>query len=419
MASRNKSKKVVSKDELRKLMKKKEAEVKSTTRKKVDHPLAIYNSLGQLVCSLCNCVVKNELLWKTHLQSKQHKERVSALKSRALGPERPEETSLKRKIVDPAIGIINKKSKGNSGRHNSSIPSDFFDSSPSKKSDQKPALGLAAYSSSDESSGEEEESGTKGNNSSLPPDFFDPGEASSSKDPQKPVPKVMAESLPEGFFDDPKMDAKVRQVEYRDKMDDEWEKFQKVMKEENTVSEAIVEEEEEQATVDRNIDEIDEQMQKWKEVNDLQVKKEELMTKKTEVDVADKGSDDESDEDVGDQEFEEFLDWRTKKKPAETMWASPDKALQTTLTIEKEMMTMIKDLTKHAMEHSDAHLMAFLEQNMASPQADYIFEAASYITKYQKGGAKFGLSAMNMQMIKKYKEFKDCESDAEKYKWNY
>lgn len=42
MASRNKSKKVVSKDELRKLMKKKEAEVKSSTRKKVDHPLATY-----------------------------------------------------------------------------------------------------------------------------------------------------------------------------------------------------------------------------------------------------------------------------------------------------------------------------------------------------------------------------------------
>lgn len=63
--------------------------------------------------------------------------------------------------------------------------------------------------------------------------------------------------------------------------------------------------------------------------------------------------------------------------------------------------------------------MAFLEQNMTSQQADYIFEAAAYITKFQKGGAKFGLSAMNMQMIKKYKEFKDCESDAEKYKWNY
>lgn len=33
-----------------------------------------YNSLNQLVCILCNNIIKNDLLWVSHLQSKQHKE---------------------------------------------------------------------------------------------------------------------------------------------------------------------------------------------------------------------------------------------------------------------------------------------------------------------------------------------------------
>ena len=44
-------------------------------------------------------------------------------------------------------------------------------------------------------------------------DFFDAGvmpSASTSKEPEEePKPSSMADALPEGFFDDPKMDAKV------------------------------------------------------------------------------------------------------------------------------------------------------------------------------------------------------------------
>ena len=41
--------------------------------------------------------------------------------------------------------------------------------------------------------------------------------------------------LPEGFFDDPKMDAKVRHVEYKDPMTEEWERFQKSIAKETDV----------------------------------------------------------------------------------------------------------------------------------------------------------------------------------------
>ena len=43
-------------------------------------------------------------------------------------------------------------------------------------------------------------------------------------------------SLPEGFFDDPKLDAKARKVEYKDPMTEEWDKFQKTIQKEDDVS---------------------------------------------------------------------------------------------------------------------------------------------------------------------------------------
>jgi zinc finger protein 830 len=44
------------------------------SRKKVEHPLARYNNVGQLTCIICNVTVKSEILWSSHLQSKKHKE---------------------------------------------------------------------------------------------------------------------------------------------------------------------------------------------------------------------------------------------------------------------------------------------------------------------------------------------------------
>ncbi len=41
--------------------------------------------------------------------------------------------------------------------------------------------------------------------------------------------------LPEGFFDDPKKDAKARMVDYKDPLNEEWERFQKSIQKENDV----------------------------------------------------------------------------------------------------------------------------------------------------------------------------------------
>ena len=72
-----------------------------------------------------------------------------------------------------------------------------------------------------------------------------------------------AAALPEGFFDDPVMDAKARGVAYVDKEEEEWEAFQKEIEAEASVAQNILVEDRTEATVDRQIEEIDEQIEAW------------------------------------------------------------------------------------------------------------------------------------------------------------
>ena len=53
--------------------------------KKIESPLAKYNSIGQLTCIVCNQVVKSELLWNAHINTKAHLENKAKLKSKLKG----------------------------------------------------------------------------------------------------------------------------------------------------------------------------------------------------------------------------------------------------------------------------------------------------------------------------------------------
>nr|CAD7453915.1 unnamed protein product [Timema tahoe] len=119
------------------------------------------------------------------------------------------------------------------------------------------------------------------------------------------------EPLPEGFFDDPMLDAKARHVEYKDPIQEEWDKFQREMKEEVTVSAQIIAEDQEEATAERQIDEIDEQIRNWNRVLDLERKKEEV----TQAGCTRSGSLDDADDvsSPDEADFDEYLDWRAKK----------------------------------------------------------------------------------------------------------
>jgi len=120
--------------------------------------------------------------------------------------------------------------------------------------------------------------------------------------------------LPEGFFDDPVMDAKARGVQYVDKEEEEWEAFQKEIEAEANVAQNILVEDRNEATVDRQIEEIDDQIQAWQRVNRLEKLKDEVESKLKPAKAQDKTekalSDEESDDDLDD--MQDFVDWRNK-----------------------------------------------------------------------------------------------------------
>lgn len=293
------AKKKVNQEQLRKLMK--EHQKISKEVKKIESPLAKYNEQGQLTCVLCKSVVRSEAVWSIHINAKQHKQNVELakkLKERTNNFTKP----LKRPLTPPLPDIPEKKIKGilknapqpqpalqvvekdeDNKKNGDVLPSDFFDNS------NKPILRI--------------ESKLTGKSTSA----GEPEERPSSSRLAK-VEEQATDVPPEGFFDDPKLDAKARNQEYKDPVEEEWEKFLKEIKDADSKSAAIIAEDQEEATTERQIDEIDEQMKKLNKVLDLEKKKEEIVTVLNDV-KNENNMDDEVDDDI---DFDEFLDWRAK-----------------------------------------------------------------------------------------------------------
>ncbi|XP_063020183.1 zinc finger protein 830 [Melospiza melodia melodia] len=347
--------KQVRQEELRRLMREKQRQ--NAGKKRIDSPFAKYNSLGHLSCSLCNAPVKSELLWQTHVLGKQHRERVAELKGTkqtATGSAAGTSSHpVKRKTVETENTDL-KRVKGTDEKpHTSSsgLPADFFDEAqPDSASVQLskgpgPSLLSGNYDDDDDEEEEEQEQTSKSSvvrkteippptqeviANSLPADFFD------TKTPAAPIvshsgsiqkaeihEKVIerkentAEALPEGFFDDPEVDAKVRKVDApKDQMDKEWDEFQKAMRQVNTISEAIVAEDDEEGRLDRQIGEIDEQIECYRRVELLRNRQDEIKEKLKEA-MRLKAAQEKEEEDVGSEDEEELQDllsqdWRVK-----------------------------------------------------------------------------------------------------------
>lgn len=326
-----------------------EKQRKASDKKRVESPFAKYNSLGHLSCVLCNVQVKSELLWPAHVLGKQHKEKVAELKEAKSQPVTPQSQLLKRKAAD-SEDVNGKKAKpaATAGQSSSGVPGDFFEKrseSPAASTHKSAGLSLLAgvYDEDDDGGDDDDNEATaeagdqvsknpppqKGEAAELPADFFDssipPTPAISHSgsiikaDVQEKITEKKdntAEALPEGFFDDPVRDAKVRNVDApKDQMDKEWEEFQKEIRQVNTKSEAIVAEEDEEGRLERQIDEIDEQIECYKRVELLRdrrdvVKSKPVPRKREQVDIGDNSEEEEENE-------EELLgllsqDWRAK-----------------------------------------------------------------------------------------------------------
>ncbi|NWT33728.1 ZN830 protein, partial [Cardinalis cardinalis] len=231
------------------------------------------------------------------------------------------------------------------------LPADFFDEAEQDSATVQlskgpgPSLLSGNYDDDDDEEEEEQEQSSKSSvvrkteippptqeviANSLPPDFFD------TKTPAAPIvshsgsiqkaeiqEKVIerkentAEALPEGFFDDPEVDAKVRKVDApKDQMDKEWDEFQKAMRQVNTISEAIVAEDDEEGRLDRQIGEIDEQIECYRRVELLRNRQDEIKEKLKEA-MRLKAAQEKEEEDVGSEDEEELQDllsqdWRVK-----------------------------------------------------------------------------------------------------------
>ncbi|XP_053333327.1 zinc finger protein 830 [Clarias gariepinus] len=327
-AKKNKGKKLVNQDELRRLMR--ERQQRDERQKRVESPYAKYNSLGHLSCVLCNVQVKTDILWQTHVLGKQHKDKVSELKEGSQGagtvpqpvPQPAQTSTLKRKAPQPEVHD-GKKPKASGAVL-----------SQAKTGGTSAGLGLLAGQydddDDDDNSAPSDVKQPGSSSDSLPADFFDssvPGIAPappvshsgsvSKPEVEKPAERKdnTAEALPEGFFDDPVRDAKVRNVDTpKDHLDKEWEEFQKEMRQVSTASEAIVAEEDEEGRLERQIDEIDEQIERLRRVEVLHTKKEAKVKKTTMMEEERRLSGDDEDDDDDDEELMNVLgrDWRAK-----------------------------------------------------------------------------------------------------------
>ncbi|XP_029381460.1 zinc finger protein 830 [Echeneis naucrates] len=341
MAASKKGKKVVNQEELRRLMREKQRQ--TSDKKRVESPFAKYNSLGHLSCVLCSVQVKSELLWPAHVLGKQHKEKVAELKEAKSKPEAPQNQPVKRKTSD-SEDLNGKRAKPAPAAGQSlspGLPGDFFEKPREKEgvSVKKSAgLSLLAGVYDDEDDDDKADGEAAGTNPhhhpqgaeapALPSDFFDssiPSTPAISHSGSILKPEVQekssekkdntAEALPEGFFDDPVRDAKVRNVDApKDQMDKEWEEFQKEIRQVNTKSEAIVAEDDEEGRLERQIDEIDEQIECYKRVELLRDKRDVVKSKSSRKEEPMETDDNIDEEEEDEEQLLGLLsrDWRAK-----------------------------------------------------------------------------------------------------------
>uniref|UniRef100_A0A8B9PFW7 Zinc finger protein 830 n=1 Tax=Apteryx owenii TaxID=8824 RepID=A0A8B9PFW7_APTOW len=328
----------VRQEELRRLMREKQRQ--NAGKKRIDSPFAKYPPLGHLSCALCNAPVKSELLWQTHALGKQHRE-VSG----GRGPGGAEMAA-----GGPAGGVT-----GLCGRVQAlGYRVTLFQLSSLEQNGAKERLskspGPSLLSGNYDDDDEEEEQEDHSNKSSvmhkteIPPPTQEVianslptgNDECSNKTTAAPIvshsgsiqkPEIQekvverkentAEALPEGFFDDPEVDAKVRKVDApKDQMDKEWDEFQKAMRQVNTISEAIVAEEDEEGRLDRQIGEIDEQIECYRRVELLR-NRQDLMKEKFKEAMRLRSTQEKEDETLGSEDEEELQDllsqdWRVK-----------------------------------------------------------------------------------------------------------
>ena len=182
--------------------------------KKIDSPLAKYNVSGQLTCLVCNVVVKSDKVWTAHVSGRQHREQIDALKKPKVAEHFVKPLAVKRKAIEPESSkSLNSASPSPSKK---GVPSDFFDNKSSNNGQPKPIKSILKNSLKPTvqavATGQELATDVQ---MDVDESYEVPVQISQSvlSDIKSGSLTSLAvdqlNHIPEGFFDDPKLDAKV------------------------------------------------------------------------------------------------------------------------------------------------------------------------------------------------------------------
>ncbi|KAK9727350.1 26S proteasome non-ATPase regulatory subunit 5 [Basidiobolus ranarum] len=286
---------------VRKLLSKAKQNRSSTA--KIEHPLAKYDTLGRLTCILCNSTVKSERGWPVHLSSKIHKENLDRVKALPK--------------VNSGKNISNNRNQSNA--QPSLVAHEDLSEEESAEDIVEPKS--KKFKADADSSSVQEEHTPNHEESSLPPGFFDePSEEPVS--PSEQPSQVNEEStetpesaLPAGFFDNKEEELKTlgpsAPTKKEKSLEKEWEIFQEEINKETQRSEKIFEQEEIETALDRDEEERRTQESLLNRVNLLRMKAAENRRIIGEPVVTNMSEDEK--ESTDDSEYEDLLDWRTKR----------------------------------------------------------------------------------------------------------
>jgi zinc finger protein 830 len=268
-------------------------------KQRVESPFAKYNSIGQLTCIICNQIVKSELMWTAHVNSRSHIDNKNNLKAKltnevATNPITAE-SSKSTKLASSSSGtfkrpysvIISNSSTTTTAASTVKINAVSINSDQSgqeatevKKQRMDNVIKKTSSIDLNKLSADVDQVSAKGKEKELIADIIEENnKAANISEPEAAHTSDLSlgEALPEGFFDDKELDAKVRGQSRAENLEAEYEEFKKIIQSEQVKSDIIIEKDDEQRDVDRDLQEVDELIDRWSKIEDLHKQREAIL----------------------------------------------------------------------------------------------------------------------------------------------
>jgi zinc finger protein 830 len=246
---------------------------------RIDSPIAKYSQTGQLSCIICNQIIKVESLWTAHINSKSHLINKDKLKDVLLKEQqqqqqqqnkdvnsfkRPSNPSDDKQSNEKSFKKLKIESETETVHSKKNKLKDICDEEE-KKLDTSPQSESISISIS------------KGDSTSIIQNSPQKEEKEEEETTNLPSNPLIGSNLPEGFFDNQEIDDKVRGVSRAQNLEAEYEEFKRIMQTETIKSDNIVEIDDKTRDADRDLEEVDELINRWSKIESLHQKREQLL----------------------------------------------------------------------------------------------------------------------------------------------